>query len=68
MMIDLPSRVMYPKGRVIHYAVEIPGFQKIKTLCGKIMDWDYWGFQEDWGGTTPSCKTCLKKRLKYINE
>jgi hypothetical protein len=64
-MTNLPIKVMYPKGRVVHYAVDMPGFQKIKTLCGKVMDWDYWINYEDWAGTTPSCKTCLKKRHEY---
>ncbi len=62
-IISWPMKVMYPHGRVIHYAVDFPGFQKIKTLCGKVMDWNYWGHVYDWGGTRPSCKKCLKKRL-----
>ena len=63
-MTNHPMKVMFPRGGVIHYAIDIPGFQKIKTLCGKIIDWDYWGHLEDWGGLTPSCKTCLKARLQ----
>lgn len=64
-MTNLPIKVMYPKGRIIHYAVDAPGFQKVKTLCGKVMSWDYCSNVNDWGGSIPSCKTCLKKRHEY---
>ena len=60
-----PMKVTYPKGRVVHYALDHFGFQKVKTFCGKVMDWDYWGGVDNEGGLTPYCKTCLKKRHEY---
>ena len=59
-------KVMLPKGYVVHYAKDIPGFQKIKTLCGKVMDFDYFGENFSDRGEKKSCKTCLTK--KFLEE
>ncbi len=62
-MID-QRKMMYPKGHVIHYANDIPGFQKVKTLCGRITNFDYWSMHlNDWAGMTRYCHNCLKVRF-----
>ncbi len=62
-MID-QRKVMYPKGRVIHYANDIEGFQKVRLLCGRTTELG--NLREvfvDWPGSRRCCHNCLKVRF-----
>ena len=61
---DNERRVMYPRGRVIHYAKDENGFQKIKLFCGPVLNlWKMKETFEDWGGMTRYCHNCLLARF-----
>ena len=59
-------KVMYPKGRVFHYAEDIEGFQQIRLLCGHIVNrfemrttWDPYDDHQ-----RKDCIKCLRVRHK----
>lgn len=56
-------KIMYKKGKVIHYGDYTAGFQLIRLQCGRIVKkWEMKLDFEDWAGQTRFCQTCLKNR------
>ncbi len=59
----IQRKIKYPHGRVIHYAKDINGFQKIQLLCGRIVERsEVKESFDNWGGMTRYCHNCLMKR------
>lgn len=59
-------KLMYLKGRYIHYAEWGSGFQTLKLLCGRTSESSKVNLNfYDWASVIPICKICLKKRLDY---
>ena len=55
--------VMFPRGRVKHYAEDLEGFQQVRLLCGRIVNlFEMNQTFDDWGQTR-YCHNCLKVRL-----
>lgn len=59
-------KLMYPTGRVIHYAEWGSGFQTLKLLCGRNTELGKVNLNfENWASIIPTCKRCLAKRHEY---
>lgn len=59
-------KLMYPKGRFVHYAEWGSGFQTLKLLCGRNTELSKVNLKfYDWASVIPTCKICLERRHEY---
>lgn len=59
-------KLMFTKGRLIHYAEWGPGFQTLELLCGRKTELGKVNLQfNNWASLISTCKRCLAKRHEY---
>ena len=59
-------KLMYSKGRFVHYAEWGAGFQTLELLCGRTTELSKVNLSfENWASMIPACKICLERRHEY---